>query len=1498
MQLFTALFRVRQLSPCVFIALMVLPLRLMSQSTIYYNQPLAVATGEQTAPLLVNDNKAGVFVVWQDKRDGRLAVYAQHLNSSSQPLWKQDGIAIAASAKEQLAPAAISDGEGGVLIFWQDSRSDDGDIFGQHLDSEGNLLWGESGAPVIRASGKQAEPLAASDGQGGAFVLCHDFSHGNENIAAQRISGDGKIFLDTAGKTLVQSLGAQILGDVAATPDGGFNVAWSDNLTRTSRVLTQRYDAKANPQWLANVSVGSVLGAQTAPKVYMPASANDTRGNAYVIWVDSRNRNLDLYAQKIDGNGLPQWGLSGVAICKASNDQYAQQIASDGGDGMLLVWEDKRSGKRDVYGQAVNADGHVRWKGDGVAIAVVGQEQMQPMVVADGNGGLICAWSDDRGAGTNILAQHLDKDSKALWTTNGIYVTNANGNKRRPAIAALPGNSLGAAVLVAWDDTRRGNADIFVQALKGDGTFANVPPRITSSPITEALEGNLYNYEVQALDDDSDDPLSLALVTPAKTAWLQVDQAKLKLFGTPAINDVGEMAVTLAVKDKLGAQATQSFTIKVSANNRPPQITSKPDTVATEDQLYSYKILANDPDAGDAVTLTMETEAAWLKLANDGVVSGTPTNEQVGNYTVTVRATDKRGAATTQKFSLRVKNVNDPPFFTSGPDTNAYVDSLYIYRATAADVDRGDAVQISKRAAPEWLAFDASTGTLQGKPTAQQNGLAYSVILQARDAAGATVEQSFRIRVSAIAGPDTTAPAAPQAAQIEPATWSSSKKFTLRWQNPPDPSHIAGAFYKIGAPPVNARDGVFVPNSKETTIELTAPQEGKWPVYLWLMDGHNNVDHHTAVQMTYRYDATLPKPPQLIYPKQQWSRGDSVRFRWTPASDTTSGIRRYHFFLDGNFFGYIPGDSVSFLLIPQFAEKNYSWTLTAEDSAGNLGAGTPANFTVDRTPPLLSHTATDTAVALTELAISTQARDALSGVREVQLYYRVAGERLYRAKTFQTTDTQPAGFSTFLAHLDAAEVAPKGLEYYLAATDSAGNRTRWPVDAPHAIVIASSNVAAPAPLLAGRYQIFSIPYNLKNGSPAAVLEDDLGNYDPTAWRLFDYQPSTGNVEFGETGFENFAPGHAYWMITTAPKRYGTGTAYSINTNATLALTLQPGWNLIATPFDFPTAWLAVQRPEGVENNLWAFDGVRYSSQQEVLQPWQGYFVRNLEALPQTIFIAPVVAGNNAAKQKSVDSEMLWQVQLHASDGEFRDDENYLGAAAGANEDWDQRDLSEPPTIGDHVSLHFEHLDWPRYAGLFTSDFRPAANTVQKWEFAVVATRTGLPVELTWEYSGDLPNDWVFVLEDVDGRMRRRIEPAKNATANERYIFNATLNARHFIWWAGPEKQLSAAGALKNILPATFELAPSYPNPLRLAETNATGTIRFGLPTAAAVRLTIYDLSGRLVRTLVAGQSWDAGYHEVRWDGADEQGRSAAAGIYIYRLEAANFMTSRKLILLR
>ena len=1476
----------------VIASLIFSPRHLLSQTST--NVPLVLAAGAQYAPALVSDGRDGAFVIWHDKRDNRAAIYAQRLNGLGQPQWKQDGILVAASSKDQLALTASADGKNGVLIFWQDLRNDTGDIYGQRIDTNGNLLWSAAGAEVNRATGKQSEPRAVSDGEGGAFVVWRDFKLGHEDITVQRIDGNGKILFEPAGRIVAPGLNNQTLGEVAATNDGGFIVVWTDNsaLLGSPRVATQRFDAKANPLWKDNVFVTTTRSTQNSPVAYFVATNNNAAGNVLVIWSDDRNRNDDLFAQKIDATGAIQWGVSGVAVCKASNDQAHPQIIGDGSDGVLVAWEDQRSGKMDIYAQAINATGQMRWQSDGAIIVATSQEQTQPQIIPAGDGGLICVWSDERNSGTNIAAQRLDKNGKALWEANGIFITPEGGTKEHPAILASSGNA--GENFVVWEDSRRGTEDIFAQALNSDGALANVPPMITSAPLTEAPAGAFYNYQVKAQDYDSSDPLRLELVAPPGK-WLLVDNGKLQLFGIPGVSDAGETAVTIAVKDKLGAQATQSFNLKVIVTNRPPQITSKPDTLATEDQLYSYKFSAVDPDPNDALTYSLQGEATWLKLAADDKLTGTPTNEHVGSYIVTLRATDKQNISTTQNFSLRVKNVNDSPFFTSQPDTVAAVDSLYIYRPTVADVDRGEVLQILKRAAPAWLNWNTNTRTLQGKPPASQLGAVPLVSLQGRDAAGATVEQNFRLRVISLAPTDVTAPAAPQALQIEPALWSANKKFTLRWQNPFDPSRVTGAYYKIGVAPAHHQDGVLIASPDGVTIDqldLLATREGKTPVYLWLMDSRGNVDFRTAANVAYRYDAMPPTTPQHLSPPRQWNRGDSLMMKWTPATDAVSGIKRYYFFLDGKFFGFVNGDAGSFPLVLQLREGAHGWTLTAEDSAGNLGQSAGASFQVDRTPPILLHTAADTASAAAELILSAQASDALSKIREVRFYYRAAGTSPYRNKTLQTANTE----TSFNVRLDATEIPARGLEYFFEAADSAGNRARWPPTNFQSLQVSSASVAAPAPFAANRYQLFSVPYLLFNDSPVQLLEDDLGNYDPTGWRLFRYQPNDGNVEFGKPNFENFAPGRAFWLITTTPQNFDAGPVRSIRTEAPFALKLQPGWNLIATPFDFPTAWAAAQKPATVENNLWAFDGTKYLDQQNSLLPWQGYFLRNLDSQPQTIHLAPVME-SGASKTIAATSAINWQVQLRVSDGEFSDEANYLGAALRAEANWDPLDLSEPPTIGDHVSLYFDHSDWPRFAGKFTRDFRSARDGVQQWPFEVVASRPGLPVELRWALSGDFSADGMVVLQDLDGHLRREIRP-EELSGEAHYTFRAAAQPRHFVWWVGSKEQLAEAGALQNLIPAAFELAPSYPNPLRLAELPQIGVIRFGLPNTGAVRLMIFDLAGRIVRTLVNGENFNAGYHEARWNGLDDSGRRVTAGIYLYRLEAANFSASHKLILLR
>lgn len=94
-------------------------------------------------------------------------------------------------------------------------------------------------------------------------------------------------------------------------------------------------------------------------------------------------------------------------------------------------------------------------------------------------------------------------------------------------------------------------------------------------------------------------------------------------------------------------------------------------------------------------------------------------------------------------------------------------------------------------------------------------------------------------------------------------------------------------------------------------------------------------------------------------------------------------------------------------------------------------------------------------------------------------------------------------------------------------------------------------------------------------------------------------------------------------------------------------------------------------------------------------------------------------------------------------------------------------------------------------------------------------------------------------------------------------------------------------------PHAYQLAQSEPNP----SLGGAATIHFALPSTDRVALGVFDVSGRLVRTLIDGQL-PAGAHAARWDGRDGRGREVAAGVYVYRLDAGRFRSARKLIVVR
>jgi len=95
-----------------------------------------------------------------------------------------------------------------------------------------------------------------------------------------------------------------------------------------------------------------------------------------------------------------------------------------------------------------------------------------------------------------------------------------------------------------------------------------------------------------------------------------------------------------------------------------------------------------------------------------------------------------------------------------------------------------------------------------------------------------------------------------------------------------------------------------------------------------------------------------------------------------------------------------------------------------------------------------------------------------------------------------------------------------------------------------------------------------------------------------------------------------------------------------------------------------------------------------------------------------------------------------------------------------------------------------------------------------------------------------------------------------------------------------------------LLPEVFSLHQNYPNPF-----NPVTTLRYDLPENSLVTITIYDMLGRQVKILI-NQTQDAGYRSAIWDATNNYGKPVSAGIYLYQIQAGEYISTKKMVLLK
>jgi len=541
----------------------------------------------------------------------------------------------------------------------------------------------------------------------------------------------------------------------------------------------------------------------------------------------------------------------------------------------------------------------------------------------------------------------------------------------------------------------------------------------------------------------------------------------------------------------------------------------------------------------------------------------------------------------------------------------------------------------------------------------------------------------------------------------------------------------------------------------------------------------------------------------------------------------------------------------------------------------------PHQVTVTDAPPVITHTPVSLAQENTGLTVTATVTDD-GGSPMATLYYRRGGDL-----TFNTLTMTGAG-DQFSGTIPAGQVTSGGLEYYLSATDGANTVFHPAIDPslwPHSVRVQVDNLVRAGTLAGGSeqtaYQMFSVPLELDNTSVEAVLGDDLGDYDDTHWRFFRFQNETYN-EHPAAG--NFAPGRAFWLITSHPvENIDAGSGTTVTTADSFEVVLQPGWTDVGLPFYFPVSTRSLRMDTTAVNGPYAYQGQwLLPTQITYLSPWHGYAFQNRTGSDVTLKIPPVM-GMGAAegdRRPGIEAREVtgrWALRVIARCGEARDEYNYFGCAPSASALRDPLDLSEPPPVGSYVSLSSMHPDWPEGTGTLAADFRPANRSTEIWDLRISSNRLGSIVRLTWELDGQPPSAVEIRLIDMETGADLDLRTA------DHYQF-VYRQERHFRMVAGPAKMVhpDAPG-----LPRTCRLYQNHPNPF-----NPTTTIGFDLAANTRVELAIYNVLGERVRTLYS-QRLPAGSHQVELNARD-----LAAGIYFCRLQAGSFTETRKMVLLR
>lgn len=528
------------------------------------------------------------------------------------------------SKTEQSRPRIAVSANHGFVIVWEDKRGGMPDVYFQRFDQWGyptgiNRRITDDTGPIVHK-----QPVVAGDHLGGYRLSWLDYRTGSfpfaPQIFSQRLDSLGNLLGVNTRLTGEPPDSLRAAPDVALSANGEGLLVWEDYRNRNWDIYAQRIS-----------SAGTLVGGNfkisddmNNAQQHSPRVAVSPDGWFVVTWYDNRWGNDDIFVQRLDSTA----GNVGQNI-KVNSDaggsrQAFPDVAADGVGHFTVVWTDWRNGtypnNPDIYARKYDTAMTALTSDTKVNRDGSSRAQKDPAISADRLGNVAIVWSDSGASSFDITGQMVDVDGK-------IRETSFKGNFFKDSAQMQPDVALdGRMRYICWADNRNGNWDIFASITQyNDPTLVATP-----SALNFLLEIGKPMPEPKAVIIDHTGYNRLQYRAKSSAAWLAVAVDTGTTLDTISVSisdsslPAGTYAGTVTLVDLTNSDSSVAIPVVLVCRQPNDDTLRIGSGQVSAGQSTSVDMVATNADSLSEIALSLKSSAEVMTIDSVTIDSSLP----------------------------------------------------------------------------------------------------------------------------------------------------------------------------------------------------------------------------------------------------------------------------------------------------------------------------------------------------------------------------------------------------------------------------------------------------------------------------------------------------------------------------------------------------------------------------------------------------------------------------------------------------------------------------------------------------------------------------------------------------------------------------------------------------------------------------------------------------------------------------------------------------------